>query len=158
VGLRPTPPPSRVELEAIMLAFVIATVLPTILFGGMPMTTIAKGGVSNIMEPRQVVVRSADDWTKLWRDHAGADATPPAIDFDSSMVVGVFLGARNTGGYTVEITEVELEAADVLVKYTETRPGRGAMLAQVITSPFHLVSVTRNDAHVRFERTEKTGR
>jgi len=141
-----------------MIAVLLAAVLPGFLFGGMPMTTIAKGGVSGVSESREVVVRSADEWTRLWHEHAGADADPPAVDFDTHMVLGVFLGARKTGGYAVEITEVELTASDVVVKYTETKPGPGAMLAQVITSPFHLVSVTRNDGKIRFERTEKTGR
>ena len=141
-----------------MLSLVLAIVLPTILSGGMPMTTIAKGGISNVMEPREVVVRSADEWTRLWHDHAGADAAAPAVDFGSSMVVGVFLGARNTGGYAIEITAVEQDAAAIVVRYTENKPGPGAMLAQVITSPFHLVSVTRVDGPVRFERTEKAGR
>lgn len=140
-----------------MLALVLATVLPNPFFGGgMPMTTIARGAISNIRESRDVVVRSEDEWVRLWHEHAGPDATPPPVDFASSMVVGVFLGARNTGGYSVEITAVELTAADVEVKYTETKPGPGAMLAQVMTSPFHLVSVPRNDGHVSFRRTEKT--
>ena len=141
-----------------MLSLVLATVLPTILFGGMPMTTIARGGISNVMEPREVVVRSAAEWTPLWRDHAGADADAPPVDFASSMVVGVFLGARNTGGYAVEVTAVEQDATGVVVRYTETKPRPGAMLAQVITSPFHLVSVARTEGPVRFERSETVHR
>jgi hypothetical protein len=148
----------RSGLEAVMLSLVLATVLPTILFGGMPMTTIAKGGISNVMEPREVVARSAADWTQIWHDHAGPDADVPSVDFGSSMVVGVFLGARNTGGYAVEITAVEPDGTGIVVKYTESKPGPGAMLAQVITSPFQVVSVARADGPVRFERTEKTGR
>jgi len=138
-----------------MIAFVLATVFLEVL---MPTTTIAKGGISNVMEPRQVVIRSADEWTRLWHDHAGADAAAPPVDFGSSMVMGVFLGARNTGGYAVEITAVEQDATGVVVRYTEAKPGRGAMLAQVITSPFHLVSVATVDGPIRFERTEKAGR
>lgn len=143
-----------------MIALVLATVLPTVLLlgGSMPMTTIAKGGISNVMEPREAVVRSADDWTRLWHDHAGADADAPPIDFGASMVVGVFLGARNTGGYAVEITAVDQDATGIVVRYTESKPGPGAMLAQVITSPFHLVSIAPADGPVRFERNEKAGR
>jgi len=141
-----------------MLSLVLATVLPTMLFGGLPMTTIARGGISNVMQPREVVVRSAAEWTPLWRDHAGADADALAVDFGASMVVGVFLGARTTGGYAVQITAVEQDGAGVVVKYTESKPGPGAMLAQVITSPFHLVSVARTDGPVRFERSETVHR
>lgn len=142
-----------------MIALLLATVFPTVLAGGgMPMTTIAKGGISNVMEPREVVVRATVEWTTLWHDHAGADAPAPPVDFASSMVVGVFLGARNTGGYAVEITAVEQDATGVVVRYTETKPAPGATLAQVITSPFCLVSVAATEGPVRFELAEQAGR
>jgi hypothetical protein len=139
-----------------MVSLVLATVFLEA-FMPMPMTTIARGGVSGVMQPRQVVVRAADDWDTLWRQHAGADAPVPAVDFDREMVVGVFLGARNTGGYAVEITGVEEAAGKVVVHYTETTPGRDMMLAQVITSPFHLVKVPRSDGEVSFVKDATGG-
>jgi hypothetical protein len=74
------------------------------------------------------------------------------------MVVGVFLGSRMTGGFDVQITGAEVDGGALVVRYTETTPAPGAMLAQVITAPFHLVSVEKFDGPVRFERTEKKGR
>ena len=138
-----------------MVALVLATVFLEAL---MPMTTIARGGVSSVMEPREAVVRTAAEWTSLWRDHAGAEAEPPEVDFGKQMVIGVFLGSRNTGGYAVEITAVEQQGDAIVVRYTETKPGPGMLLAQVITSPFHLVSVPQVSGTVTFERTEQAGR
>ncbi len=138
-----------------MVALVLATVFLEAL---MPMTTIARGGVSNIMEPRQVVIRSAGDWDTLWREHAGPDAEAPAVDFGREMVVGVFLGSRNTGGYSVEITGVDRTAGTIVVHYAERTPERGMMLAQVITSPFELVKVPRADGEVKFEKVAPSGR
>jgi len=138
-----------------MVPLVLATLFLEALI---PMTSIARGGISDIMEPREAVVRSAGDWQTLWRDHGGPGAMAPEVDFSTEMVVGVFLGARNTGGYDVEITGVEPEAKGLVVRYTETMPGPGAMLAQVITSPFHLIRVARTDGDVRFEAIRKRGR
>jgi hypothetical protein len=135
-------------MEALVLASALLEAL-------MPMTTIAKGAVSDVIGPKEAVVRTAADWNQVWRDHAGPGSEAPAVDFESSMVVGVFLGARNTAGYTVEITAVEPDGAGLVVKYMETKPARGTILAQVITTPFHLVSVARADGPVRFERTER---
>lgn len=132
-----------------MVALVLATVFLEAL---MPMTTIARGGVSSVMQPRQVVVRDAGEWDTLWREHAGPDSPAPVVDFGSQMVVGVFLGSRNTGGYAVEITKVEQAGGAIVVHYTETKPERGMVLAQVITSPFHLVKVPRADGAVQFEK------
>ena len=132
-----------------MVALVLATVFLEAL---MPMTTIARGGVSNISQPRQVVIRTAGEWDTLWHEHAGPDAKAPEVDFSREMVVGVFLGTRSTGGYAVEITGVDERGGAVVVHYTATTPERGMMLAQVITSPFHLVKVPRADGEVTFEK------
>jgi hypothetical protein len=78
----------------------------------------------------------------------------PALDFTKSMVLGVFLGSRNTAGYRVTITGIERTGATMAVTYREQRPGAREMLAQIITFPHHLVRVERIDGEVRFTRAE----
>jgi hypothetical protein len=41
------------------------------------------------------------------------------------------------------------------VDYVETRPAPGAVTAQVLTAPYHLVAVPRHDGEVRFQKTDK---
>jgi hypothetical protein len=122
----------------------------------MTLTNVARGGISDIQQPKQVVLRTAAELQQLWREH-GAGQAPPSVDFTSRMVVGVFLGSRMTGGFDVRITGAEVADGTLVVRYTETTPAPGAMLAQVITAPFHLVSVEKCDGPVRFERSEKKG-
>ena len=116
-----------------------------------PMRTLDKGTQSGIDDMRTVTVRSADEWTKLWRAHS-ADKAPPAVDFSREMVVGVFLGSRPTSGYAVEITSVREEAASLVVQYRTGSPSGDMITAQVITSPFHLVAIPRREGDVRFEK------
>jgi hypothetical protein len=71
------------------------------------------------------------------------------------MVVGVFLGSRNTSGYRVTISAIEREGANAVVTYREARPGAGDMLAQVITFPYHLVRVERIAGDVKFARADR---
>lgn len=117
----------------------------------MTLTTIDGGQHSGIDEPRDVTVRSAADWTALWKEH-GAQKPLPKIDFARSIVLGVFLGSRPTGGYGVDITRVERDGKDLVVIYRERKPDPQAMVAQIITTPFHLVQVNRHDGQVRFRR------
>jgi len=138
-----------------MVALVLATVA---LEAFMPVTTIARGGISDIVKPREAVVRSTGQWQALWRAHAGAGAVPPPVDFSRHLVVGVFLGTRSTGGYAVEIADVVQEAGTLVVHYVETTPGEGAVVAQVITAPFHIVSLPLTEGEVRFVRTQRAGR
>jgi hypothetical protein len=116
-----------------------------------PFTTISQSDQSAVEDARQVVVRTAEEWKSIWKEHAPGRPMP-AVDFTKSMIIGVFLGTRNTAGYRVTITGIERDGATVAVTYREARPRAGEMLAQVLTFPHHLVRVERSEGEVRFTR------
>ncbi len=116
----------------------------------MPFTTIARGEHSRVDEPREAVARTAAEWSALWKQHAGS-VDPPAVDFARSMVVAVFLGSRPTAGYSVEIVRIEQQADAIVVTWRERRPGRDAIVAQVLTQPFDIVRTDLRASAVRFE-------
>ena len=122
------------------------------LFLQMPaMKTLAKGDVSNIDEARQVVVRSSEEWAKLWQMHS-PDHERPAVDFARDMVVAVFLGSRPTAGYAVEIVGARETQGTLVVQYRIRAPGRDAITAQVLTAPYQLVLVPRHAGDVKFDK------
>ncbi len=117
----------------------------------MTFTTLARGDHSQVEEPRQVVARSAGEWASLWKAHGGT-GKPPAVDFARSMVIAVFLGTRPTAGHSVEILRIEKQGAALVVTYQEGRPAPDAMVAQVLTAPFHIVRTEPHAGPVRFQR------
>lgn len=125
----------------------IAQVTPAVLL----FVTVAQGTMSNIEEPRQMVVRTAAEWQALWKEHDPGSAVP-AVDFTQSIVVGVFLGSRPTAGFSVEIAAVREEAGRTVVEYVERRPPRDELVAQILTSPFHVVRLMRTTGAVEFRR------
>jgi hypothetical protein len=129
-----------------MMAFLLMCALSE---PAVPVTTVARGTLSSIDQARQVVVRTEAEWEALWQHHGSGQPTPK-IDFRARMVLGVFAGSRSTAGYAVEIVGVRRDGADLVVEYREVKPGRDQMVAQIITAPFHLVSVDRQDGAVRF--------
>lgn len=61
-----------------------------------------------------------------------------SVDFTREVVIGIHLGTRNTGGYSVRITDFEATAPGrATLRYSEIPP-RG-IAAQVITSPYAVV-------------------
>jgi hypothetical protein len=104
----------------------------------MPFTTIAAGQQSGIESQREIVVRTAADWKALWKEHA-PDEPMPAVDFSTSVVVGVFLGLRNTGGYQVTISSVDRQGKDVVVVWREQKPAPNTVVTQMVTFPFSLI-------------------
>jgi hypothetical protein len=98
--------------------------------------------MSNIEEPRQVVARTMAEWQALWKE-LDAQRAAPVVDFAQSIVVVVFLGTRPTAGFAVDSTGVKTEGSRTIVEYRERRPPGDALLAQVLTSPFHIVRLAR---------------
>jgi hypothetical protein len=117
----------------------------------MPFTNVARGATSSIETARTVVVRNADEWRALWKEHAG-HSKAPAVDFASAMIVAVFMGTKPTGGYAVEIAQIEQRDGEVVVTYRERRPGPDDITTQALTSPFHIVRTESRSGRVTFER------
>jgi hypothetical protein len=114
------------------------------------MTTIEKGADSAVDDARQVTARTQAEWAKVWRAHAFERAAPK-VDFTRDMVVGVFMGSRPTAGFDVAIVGTREDKGVLMVQYRETKPGRDKMTAQILTSPYHLVTIPRFNGDVKFE-------
>lgn len=117
----------------------------------MSFTPLDKGNQSGIAEPREVVIRTADELAALWKQHR-PNTTPPAVDFEKEMVMAVFLGTRRTAGFLAEITGIQKLDQGLVVTWREQRPGFDDLVAQVVTAPFTIVRTARHDGSVRFEK------
>jgi hypothetical protein len=118
-----------------------------------PVRSLDKGVDSQVDSARQMSARTDAEWQALWRQHAGERARP-TVDFTREIVAGVFLGSRPTAGFAVEIVGVREDGSTLVVQYRETRPSPGAVTAQVLTMPYHIVAVPRRAGmtDVRFEK------
>ena len=117
--------------------------------------TVAKGDQSNIDSAKQVVVRTDAEWTQLWSQHA-PDRPPPPIDFSKETVIALFMGSRPNAGYSTAVVSVTEGGGALIVRYSETRPPRDAITAQVITFPFHVAAIPKATAtNVKFEKVER---
>ena len=139
-----------------MHTLMINLVFVRVLQGLLAFTTVGQGTIGQIVEPREAVVRTDEAWELLWSENS-PQTTRPAVDFSHSLVAGVFLGSRPTAGFTVEVVRVRRQGDVAVVEYVEHLPERGALTAQVLTAPFHLVSLPRDVGTVRFTKLEPPG-
>lgn len=79
-----------------------------------------------------VIARNEGQWRDLWR-LTGEAAPGPLGD---AMAVAVFAGRHMTGGYQVEIAGIDRDDAGCTVDYRVDGPPPGAMVTQMITSPW----------------------
>ena len=115
-----------------------------------PLITVGQGSHSDISTARRVIVRDASAWSALWAEHAGPGAEAPAIDFESRIVAAVFAGERPSPGHAIEISEARTDAGVLTLIVREHAPPRGMAAGQILVSPFHMVTLPRVDADVRF--------
>jgi hypothetical protein len=112
------------------------------------------GQSAGVKEKLCVVVRSQQEWGVLWIKHTGGKTEGrPAVDFTKEMVVAVFLGERNQGGYKVEVKLMAdpLEPKTrVVVFYREVPPAGNSFNMQMLSQPFVMVKIPRK-AKVDFE-------
>jgi hypothetical protein len=113
------------------------------------LTPAYRAGSSGLLDPERVVVRDAATlarwWTKAWPELA-----VPEVDFGSRVVLVVAMGERSSGGYTIRVSEVVAEGADLRATVLSTTPGRGCAVATVMTQPVDFVSVPAHGKSVRF--------
>lgn len=118
-------------------------------------TTIAAGSHSAVAEPDARIARTPAQWAALWSEHAAAQlpaSSPPPVDFETEMVVAVFLGSRPSAGYALEILGCERTADALVVRAREIRPAPDRARATVVTTPFHFVRVPRaSDVRLELE-------
>jgi hypothetical protein len=97
---------------------------------------IAEGANSPVTTAFVAVIRDAETYAALRR---AANNLPDVSEdtFKSNILIAAFLGERNTGGYSVEISR----GANGEIRVAEKAPAKDMMTAQVITSPFKVVSL-----------------
>ena len=119
-------------------------------------STVASGASSQIDEPKEVVIRTQAEWQTFWRTHSTQPV--PVVDFSKSIVAGVFLGMRPTGGYTMAIVAVRKTATGAVVEYVSSIPDKNQMVVQMLTSPFHMVAIPADIQKVEFRQVTGRGK
>jgi len=121
-----------------------------------PFKTIFQGAYSSINTELKTVYRNNDEYIKFFMRHcsdcsAYSTPMPPPINFadNNSIVAALYLGNKNSGGYSVKITNVYLEEEldgdalyhHLVIEYVTKEPGPNDIVPQVLTQPHHVVEI-----------------
>jgi hypothetical protein len=107
---------------------------------------------TNSRETRTMIATVGDASTlrNYWVDILGQQTPVPKVDYFKERVVIVFVGKRNTGGYTLNVTDVRgMPGGRTIVYVDEATPAPGMATTQTLTSPWALITVARES--VSFE-------
>jgi hypothetical protein len=113
---------------------------------------VGQGTYSGIKEPLQKVIQTKEEFADLWKQHVSVivpQPPPPAVDFETSAVVAIYMGEKNTSGFQILIKRVEAQGNNVLVHFKQTEPPANSFTLQVLTQPFVLLRVDKPDGQVQ---------
>lgn len=108
---------------------------------------------SGMATRQRLVVGDAATWAGVWAQmvgHLRPAPDAPVVDFAGKLVIVAAMGTRNTGGYSIAVTDVRLVGNDASISVREESPGSGCGVTAALTAPVAVVVVPRFTGHARF--------
>ena len=122
---------------------------------------LAQGNQAVAEESEEFIfVTSEAQFLELWNRAYGnqLDVPPlPNVNFEREAILAIFAGQKPTGGYGVEVEDVQLERGDVYIDLTFSEPAEDAISTQALTSPWIMLRVLRADINAAWFRDAQSG-
>ncbi|MDD5686859.1 MAG: protease complex subunit PrcB family protein [Elusimicrobia bacterium] len=99
---------------------------------------------SGIKTKKSLVIKTQKEWQALWETHTGKTGSIPEIDFNKEIVIAVFMGEQKTGGYGIQISEIEETDSNIYIETVETVPSPNTTVTQQLTQPYHIVVISKD--------------
>ncbi len=119
----------------------------------------SQSGSYRFAEKSNEVINDSESFEALWNDlHANQSSLPelPEVDFSVYTVIASMMGIQNSGGHSIEIQNVA-EADNIIgVKIEERQPGSGCFTTGALTSPFHIVKISKQSRKEFLFTTNRT--
>ena len=90
----------------LILSFSIVVALIPIIVLNVNFETLAIGHYCSHYERADYIIQTQQEWEGLWNNTYHSTYADPEINFNSSVVIAVYMGERATGGYNIEITRI----------------------------------------------------
>lgn len=117
--------------------------------------TINKGSYSEVDENKNIFINNISAWARLWTEMFPTQMIASAIDFEENMLIGVFYGKKNNGGYSIEIKNVTEKENEIIISVLKTTPGKKCYVTQAITSPYHIIEIAKSEKNIIFIEEER---
>jgi hypothetical protein len=89
-------------------------------------------------------------------DNTCSSPTDPNIDFTKNYLVGIFAGAKPTGGYAIKMTSIVENNCEIIINFYEKGPIAGENLTQATTYPSDFILIPKTSKPILFNRTTES--
>ena len=113
-----------------------------------------KGYHCGYTEPARLVIETEVEWKEVWEKVVAFQIPKPKlpeVDFETEMIIAVFMGEQRTGGYSIDITRIIKEEEEIVVQVEEKYPDPDLLVTMALTQPYHIVVVKSSPLPIRFQ-------
>lgn len=123
--------------------------------GSLPFEVLVENEYGGFDNAQTIAIKDQDELAEIYSQinkTRKPGFTLPKIDFKEEMVLALFMGQKNSGGYVFHISKIVETDAAVEVFYKTSSPEGMATMA--ITQPFYICKTKRVDKEVIFKKSE----
>jgi hypothetical protein len=121
-----------------------------------PFHMIANYDANGYSQPASLVINDTDTWGKAWKQAyctppLGSNpcwATPP-VNFSTRTVIALFLGAKPSPGYSINITQIDRSGSNTIVHVLWTKPVNCGEATEE-TWPSYIVDIPKTEDNITF--------
>ena len=116
------------------------------LCGEISFTTIAEGNYSGISKKKNITISNQKDFEKIWEECYSIQIPKPKtpqINFEKECVLIAFAGEFSSGGYKVELANINKKRRSMNVDVINTIPGSDCNVTSAMTQPFHMIKMEK---------------
>lgn len=107
---------------------------------------VASGAYCGVNKEQRMLIKDQASWKALWEEVGSTRIPPPElpeVNFEESVLVALFMGDRNNGGYSQGLGRMEMRDGKLKVEVIETMPGANCITTSAITQPYLIVAIDR---------------
>ncbi len=92
------------------------------------------------------IINSNEEWENIF----GEIDVDPNVDFETKTVIAVVMGQKSSGGYSVNLKQLEVTSDAVQFMVEERMPGENCMVTEALTNPYQIIAIDKTEKEIKF--------
>lgn len=118
---------------------------------------LSTNGPSAFAVPSEWLITDSSSWQRAWQESTAEEVPPLSVDLSENVLALVALGARPSGGYSIEITEVRHHESVLDVFVLAVSPTQDCVVPGGETAPMVAVVIPGVARSARFNYSTVEG-
>jgi len=121
-------------------------------YANVPFEIVSTGNYGGIKQKNNIIIKNQQELLDLW---SKPSSELLEVDFETEMIIAIFMGEFGSGGYSTEIITLEEDVDNLKVTIENTFPADNCYLPLIPTQPSHIIKTKKTDKEIKFKEINK---